>query len=228
VDLFIDIETVPLQRGIDEFKERVNGEIKPPASLKKLETIEAWYADEHPRLIEEAYLKTSLNGTLGEIAVIGWAVDDSPVNTLYGVSGQTEADVLRTFFDALRDQVSQRIPRKVGHNILGFDLRFLFQRAVINGVKPTIPMHHDARYNGEYVFDTMLAWAGWGKYIKQAELCAALGLPCSKGDLDGSKVWPMIQAGRIKEVAEYCAGDVEDVRRVYRKMQFMNLPAMPA
>ena len=41
-----------------------------------------------------------------------------------------------------------------------------------------------------------------------------------KGDIDGSKVWKAVQDGRIDEVAEYCAKDVERVRAIYKRMNF--------
>ena len=55
-------------------------------------------------------------------------------------------------------------------------------------------------------------------------LCRALGLP-QKGDeigedIDGSKVWDFVQAGRLDDVATYCCGDVERVREVYNRLTF--------
>ena len=38
--------------------------------------------------------------------------------------------------------------------------------------------------------------------------------------MDGSKVWPMVQAGQIAEVADYCAGDVERTRAMFKRMTF--------
>ena len=40
------------------------------------------------------------------------------------------------------------------------------------------------------------------------ELCRAPNLPGKTGDMDGSKVDGMIQAGRIAEVSAYCECDV--------------------
>jgi hypothetical protein len=45
----------------------------------------------------------------------------------------------------------------------------------------------------------------------------AFGLP-GKGGVDGSMVAGMVRAGRIDEVAAYCADDVRRVRAIYQRM----------
>lgn len=108
----------------------------------------------------------------------------------------------------------------VGHNIKEFDLRFLFQRAIINGVKPTFPLRTGSRYGGEFVFDTMTEWAGWGNRISLANLCKALDIPVKTGDITGATVWDAVKAGRIHDVAEYCMADVVATREVYKRLTF--------
>jgi len=46
-------------------------------------------------------------------------------------------------------------------------------------------------------------------------------LGCFDLDIDGSKVWQYVQDGKIREVAEYCAKDVERTRQIYKRMNFM-------
>jgi predicted PolB exonuclease-like 3'-5' exonuclease len=75
------------------------------------------------------------------------------------------------------------------------------------------------------VFDTMTAWAGWGGRVSLARLCAALGLPAKgseigEDEMDGSRVWDFVQAGRLDDVAEYCRGDVERVRLLHHRLNF--------
>ena len=50
-------------------------------------------------------------------------------------------------------------------------------------------------------------------------LCRLLGIP-GKGDISGADVWPMVKAGKLAEVAEYCRGDVERTRALYNRMTF--------
>jgi predicted PolB exonuclease-like 3'-5' exonuclease len=39
--------------------------------------------------------------------------------------------------------------------------------------------------------------------------------------MDGSKVYPAFVAGKMAEILAYCRGDVDTVRRVYRRMKFL-------
>lgn len=139
-----------------------------------------------------------------------------------------EAELLTTFFEAVTEagEVHHgRLPCFIGHNVREFDLRFLFQRAVILGVRPPFHLPHDVRPGSDRVFDTMTAWAGWGGRISLDRLCTALNIP-GKGselggeDIDGSKVWDLYRDGRAEDVAIYCRADVERVRHVHRRLTF--------
>jgi len=216
-----DIETLPSDdAGIIA---DIAAGIKPPGNLKKAETIEAWERDEKPAAVLEAVRKTGLDGTYGRICCIGFAVDDEPVECSFG----NEEDVLRNFFRWLNGaaRISDYTDRQsaifVGHNVLSFDLRFLWQRCVVNGIRPPAVIPFNAKPWDGKVFDTMTAWnPARERSISLDKLCRALGVPSSKGDLDGSKVAEYWQAGRHQEVAAYCMADVEAVRQCHRKMVF--------
>jgi hypothetical protein len=216
--IFIDIETIPTQApgAIDH----IRAKIKAPAKLSAKDSIAKWHeSPDKETAIQEEYRKTALNGTTGEIVCIGWAINDEPVKSLYRKLGESEQDLLDGFFGTM-DAVTKSRPLWIGHNIIGFDLRFLYHRAVINYVDPRQPLPHDTRYNGEKVFDTMLGWAGWGNRISLVNLCAALGIKVKLGDITGATVWDAMQAGRGEEVAEYCREDVSATRAVYERMTF--------
>ena len=67
----------------------------------------------------------------------------------------------------------------------------------------------------------MWEWCGYNRESKPSlnKLCQVLNIE-QKGDIDGSKVWQAVRDGRIDEVAEYCAKDVERVRAIYKRMNF--------
>ena len=204
-----DIETLPTNdAGIIA---DIAAGIKSPGNLKKAETIEAWERDEKPGAVLEAVKKTALDGTFGRICCIGFAVDDEPVECSFG----NEEDVLRNFFRWLNGaaRISDYTDRQsaifVGHNVLSFDLRFLWQRCVVNGIRPPAIIPFNAKPWDGKVFDTMTAWnPARERSISLDKLCRALGVPSSKGDLDGSKVAEYWQAGRHNEVSAYCMDDV--------------------
>lgn len=220
-ELFLDIETIPTQRpGV---LEELRATVIPPGNITKAESIQKWMAENADAKAEELWRKTALDGTHGEIVCISFAIDDEPVRSVYRPTLEvSEHSLLCEFYVALVEDLD-RMPLYVGHNVLGFDLRFLFQRAVILGVKPPFTLPVDQRYNSDRVYDTMLAWAGWGNRVKLAAVCSALGIPVKTDGIDGSMVWDYIKAGRVQEVAAYCEEDVAAVRNVYRRMTFADV-----
>ena len=117
------------------------------------------------------------------------------------------------------------ISQWIGHYITGFDLRFLWQRCVVNEVKPTVDIPYDAKPWGDKVFDTKVAWSGSGQYSGKSSLnalCNGFGF-AGKGDLDGSKIFDAWLDGRYAEIAEYNKDDVNKCRLIYRKLNFIGL-----
>jgi len=225
--IVIDIETVPCQwAGIrDEYAAAV----KAPASYSKPESIQKWLEENRQAEGEAAWLKTSFDGGMGQIVCIGWAIDDNKPESLHtaNLSPENEAEVLREFFAAMRfhhDNAGRR-PPLVGHNIVAFDLPFVWKRSVVHGIKPPVWWPRDPKPWGETVYDTMTQWAGVKERISLDKLCRVLGVGGKTGGPTGADVWPMVQAGRIKEVAEYCRHDVEITRACYRRMTFSGVTA---
>lgn len=223
--IYFDIETVPTRRA--EVIDRIIKNISPPGNLKKAETIEQWEIEKKPDLIDEAIRKTALNGTFGEIISIAWAVDSDPVQGMIRKLEDSEAELLQRFMYAMANALEneKRIPVWIGHYITGFDLRFIWQRCVVNKIKPIAAFPHDEKPWSSRIYDTKLQWTGLQSYSGDGSLdalCLAFGLP-GKGDMDGSQVWDYIQAGRYREVLEYNQGDVEQVRAVHRMMTFSSV-----
>ena len=221
--VFIDIETAPSQ--LAWAREELSAGIRPPAVMKKAETIAAWERDEKPAAVEDAWLKTSFDGALGQVVAIGYAVDNAAPRVLCvdDLSRGAETDIVFEFFDAMArvsTGTSGRPPTLVGHNIVGFDLPFLWKRAVVLGVKPPFWWPRDVRPWSDQVFDTMTRFAGNGNRISLDRLCRVLDLE-GKGDgPTGADVWPMVQAGQWSDIARYCGDDVERTRAVFKRMTF--------
>lgn len=226
MSLYIDIETIPTARS--DVREYIAATIKPPATMSKPETIAKWVAESKADAIEEAVSKTGLDGSFGRVCVIGWAHGDSPITAIH--SADDEPRLLREFAGwlngiQLTDQYSTCI---VGHNVSAFDLRFLNQRFIVNGIKPPLVIQRAAQakpWEADKVFDTMVQWAGVGNRISLDKLCLALEIESPKGDMDGSQVAAYVAAGRIAEVAAYCTRDIEATRAVHRRMTFAPLAA---
>lgn len=221
--IFLDIETAPSQRA--DIRDELASTIKPPGTLKKAESIAAWERDEKPAAIEDAYLKTGLDGTWGRIVCIGWAFDDGETDSvcIEDLSEAEEKRTLEEFFTIVHQAHSgssgQR-PVIVGHNHAQFDLPFLWKRSVVNNVKPPFWWPKSPKPWSDAIFDTMTQWAGDRDRISLDRLCRVLGI-AGKGDgPTGADVWPMVQAGRFDDIAEYCREDVERTRAIYKRLTF--------
>lgn len=216
MNIYLDIETIPAQSN--EAKARIAETVKPPAQMKKAETIAAWERDQKAAAVEEAIANTSFNAAYGQICCIGFAVDDSPATSIsWPINAENEALAIAGFFDTISDVVGNRFPVLVGHYITGFDIRFIMQRCIVLGVRIPGWMPLDPKPWDAGVFDTMTAWSGPRDKVSMETLCQAFGIE-GKGDVDGSMVGQMFAEGKHKEIAEYCRGDIERTRAIHKHM----------
>ncbi|HEV8722295.1 MAG TPA: ribonuclease H-like domain-containing protein [Candidatus Binatia bacterium] len=194
--IFLDIETVPTDQSL-----QASGLLEPQIQLDEAELLK----------------KLSLSAATAKILCLCYAIEPpagSPVETLQG----DEQEIIKGFWKLVVD-----CNLFVGHNILDFDLRFIYQRSIIHQIKPSrdIPF---ARFRNAPIFDTMQEWSKWGReHVSLDSLSKALGVPSPKENLDGSKVYPYYRAGKLAEICEYCKCDVDSVRQVYRRLTFSAL-----
>lgn len=213
--LYLDIETIPTQ--IDDAKARIAAGVKPPAQMKKAETIAAWEANDKPAAVEEAIGKTSFNGAFGHVCCIGWAFDDEVAQSIiWPMDVSSEAATIHTFKTIVESRTNFA-PTIAGHNVSEFDIRFLWQRAMVLGIRMPAWFPRDPKPWSREVFDTMTAFAGARNTISMDNLCAALGIP-GKDDMDGSMVAEAWANGEYERIASYCRSDIERTRAIHRKM----------
>jgi len=220
MNITIDIETIGTKR--QDVRDYIAASIKPPGTIKLAASIEKWHKESKAEAVAEAVDKTSFDGAFGQVVCIGYKIDDNVTEVIYGLD---EADMLLHFNAVLESlPASERFTTCViGHNVIAFVLRFLMQRYIVNSIKPHIVLHRAVTaktYESEKVHDTMLQFAGFGKTISLDKLCFALGVPTSKGEMDGSMVGQAVADGRIEEVAEYCKKDVDATYEVFKRMTF--------
>jgi len=190
---FFDIETVPTDHALKE-----NGLLDQQIKL------------DEPELIK----KLSLSAATAKIICLCYAVEPSLINSIEVLQGE-ETEIIKNFWKLATD-----CNLFVGHNILDFDLRFIYQRSVIHQIKPSrdIPF---TRFRNAPIYDTMQEWSKWGReHVSLDSLAKALGIPSPKENLDGSKVYPYYRAGKLAEIVEYCKRDVDSVRQVYKRLTF--------
>jgi len=190
---YFDIETVPTDKALQE-----NGLLEAQIKLDEMEIIK----------------KLSLSAVTAKIICLCYAIEPSVSGTVEVLQGE-ETDIIKGFWKIVPD-----CNLFVGHNILDFDMRFIYQRSVIHNIKPSrdIPF---TRFRNAPIYDTMQEWSKWGReHASLDSLSKALGIPSPKENLDGSKVYPYYRAGKLPEIIEYCKRDVESVRAVYKRLTF--------
>jgi len=224
--LYLDIETIPSQRP--EIKEEIAANITPPGNMSKAETIAKWEIETKPDVIEKKWLETGLDGSFGEVISIAWQIIDNNIEGIIRKLDEPEKNLLVPFNEVL-NTIWHNFNSDVifvGFNILNFDLRFLWQRMLINGIQPhgsIFSALNNSKYNSDRYFDIMLYWSGFSRqdWISQNKLCQAFGIESSKtDDIDGSKVWEHIKAGKYQEVLDYNKRDIEITRKLHKLLTF--------
>ena len=201
--LYLDIETLPadeqsykdLKLLFDKRKEKAEGRGKIVCDFSQ------WL------------LGTSFDGSFGRIICIAYAQNDKPAEVLYNENN--EKKTLEQFWE-----IAQGADLFIGHNIMDFDLRFIYQRSIVQKVRPSLDINF-ARYRSAPIFDTMKEWVKWSNATVGLEhLALALSIPTPKDGIDGSKVADFYKAGKIDEILEYCKRDVETTRAIYKRIVF--------
>lgn len=225
----LDIETL----AVPDFRERVGPQLERLWKLgnMRLEQQERYLED---ILLEEerCYQLGSLSAASGRILSI--AVHTGPVAGLdFGVAQghsehvfgidpegneQDEKASLLAFLDYLKG-FDPEADELVGHNLIGFDLPFIFQRCLVHSIsaKPLVDL---GEYRVRGVFDTMHHWwLGARRNVSLDDVAWAMGFESSKTDtVEGSKVFDLYRTGNLAAIREYNLNDVRVTRKVYERM----------
>lgn len=227
MNIYIDVETLPCLAA--DARTQVIESLKPPGTLKKPESIAAWWRDEAPAAAEEAYRKQALDAAYGELCAVGYADDDSEPVSLVRALYESESDFIRRALGGLSDIIHKggvtapdgfAIPDEpyfVGHNT-PFDLGFLMRRCWVQGIRPSFRIPLPSARDGKDYGDTMTLWAGYRGTISLDRLCRALGMNSPKAGMDGSQVYDCWLAGQHDLVAAYNRADVFATRECWWRM----------
>ena len=198
-----DIETGPLPeetiRSIAPGFKEEDVKVGNLGLEKRIEKI----AQAKQRHVEGIINKAALNAEYGKILAIGF-MDHSGPEYLIG----DEQDILPAFWSRVLEFVEDR-RLLVGHNIMGFDLPFLFRRSLLSGCKVPPRVSPRGRYWPQEVWvDLMEIWKA-GDYkatISLDRFCKATGLEGKNGS--GEHFSEMFEQDREKAI-EYLHNDVK-------------------
>ncbi|HSE30850.1 MAG TPA: ribonuclease H-like domain-containing protein [Pyrinomonadaceae bacterium] len=226
-----DIETLTLT----DFRERVGPQLERQLRLGSMRWEQQQrYLEDIAAEEERCYQLGSLSATSGRILSIAVHVgpipglefdglDQPPSEHVFGIDpdgndcGEKEALVE---FIKLMKSFDPEIDELAGHNIIAFDLPFIFQRCLVHCI-PARPFVNLADYNARGVFDTMRHW--WlgdrrGR-VSLDDIAWALGIESSKtSEVEGSKVFELYQQGKLAQIREYNLNDVRVTRKIYERM----------
>ena len=226
----LDIETLTLP----EFRERVGPQLERQLRLGNMRLEQQQrYLEDIAAEEERCYSLGSLSATSGRILSIAVHVSSIPglqfagteqpeSEHVFGIDAegfeQGERRALFDFLEMMKDFDSES-DELVGHNILGFDLPFIFQRCLVQGmqVRPFVNLNE---FNVRGVFDTMRRWwLGDKRRVSLDDIAWALGIESSKtSEVEGSKVFDLYQAGKLDVIREYNLNDVRVTRKIYERM----------
>lgn len=225
----LDIETLTLP----DFRERVGPQLERLWKLGNMRLEQQQrYLEDIAIEEERCYQLGSLSATSGRVISIAvhagpipgldFGVEQAQSERVFGIDEdgfeQDEKKSLLAFLEFMKD-FDCDTDELVGHNILGFDLPFIFQRCLVHCIsaKPLVDLS-EFRVRG--VFDTMHHWwLGAKRFVSLDDVAWALGIESSKtATAEGSKVFDLYQAGKLAEIREYNLNDVRVTRKVYERM----------
>lgn len=160
------------------------------------------------------------------VITIGSALLDDELNcTFVGSIGTTHTgDDERALINMWSGWITQTGPALVSFNGKGFDLPVLQLRSLrVGAALPWCTKDYRKRYDGPHI-DLLGETTEYGAVDRAgfslSNMCALIGLP-AKGDMDGSKVAGMFEAGRAAEIEAYCRQDVMRTAFLFLRYQFM-------
>jgi hypothetical protein len=226
----MDIETLALP----DFRERVGPQLERVMRLGNMRLEQQQrYLDDIAAEEERCYQLGSLSATSGRILSIAVHVGSIPGLEFAGIEQSQSEHVFGIDEDGNEEDERQALVRfvsllkdfdadsdeLVGHNIIGFDLPFIFQRCMVHCIsgRPLVDLRD---YNVRGVFDTMHHWwLGAKRNVSLDDIAWAMGIESSKtSEVEGSKVFDLYQAGRLEAIREYNLNDVRVTRKVYERM----------
>jgi len=219
--IYIDAETLPSEK-MPELEE-----LKCPGNIKKPESIAAWWADmARQDDLAELHHKTSVDPYAGRIFCVAWAINDDPIDVVWGDDEKEVLGLLEQKFQSLKETSRRKyeslsVSHIVGYNFKNFDNPYLKLRAIkykydlLNRILPSRQFINRIDDMMEIGMVTMRVTAD--KYVSQDKLAKFFGLP-GKGEIDGSMVWDYYKQGKKQEIADYCKNDVEQLRILHQLM----------
>ncbi|MEM0997799.1 MAG: ribonuclease H-like domain-containing protein [Bacteroidota bacterium] len=219
--LFLDIETVSLTADYADLPERFQGLWDKKAVLLNKREAE-------PQLSEDLFRnRAAIFAEFGKVVCISCGYikfeGDRPTFRLKSYYGADEGKLLVEFGQMLDPFMAKPSRNLCAHNGKEFDFPYLGRRYLINGIElPTaLAQIQTAKPWEVRLIDTMLLWkfGDYKNFTSLELLCAAMGVPTPKDDIDGSQVGRVFwEENDARRIAVYCEKDVLATAQVLLRM----------
>lgn len=213
----LDIETIPNTDCIPFLPEpEISKVLKDPAKIAAAKS----------EAKQEQQAKMALDAMTGRVCCFAGVGESggepfSCMATANGTDDASEAALIGMIFTAL----GRKDARIVTYNGMGFDLPFIYKRAMILGIQlgefgaPPLSTW-TKRYSTDRHCDLMQVWCGWNNKYEKLDNVAAMVLRERKIEIDVTTFPELMQTkeGRDK-ISEYCLKDTELTWRLWKKME---------
>jgi len=167
--------------------------------------------DDHQAAMDE-WLKLGFNPLACRIVALGIKSDKHQI-TMVAKNDEEERELLRVLWLHI-----QRFISRCGYNITGFDDSVLIVRSMLLNVDATQKIMRK-RFGDKGTIDLMVALFPNSPAQRLKEVCRMLGIvPPAGYDMDGSKVFGLIDAGKWDDVAAYVKSDAEIEFEIYQRL----------
>jgi 3'-5' exonuclease len=214
--LFLDIETVPEQENFNSLDD----------DMKQLWEAKTQYQRKDDFTGEEFYDRAGIWAEFGKIVCIsvGYFIIKGDIRNFRVTSffGE-EKKILLDFNNLINTHFNLSQHVLCGHNAKEFDIPFMARRMIINQIAIPNKLNLFGKKPWEIPhLDTLELWKfGDYKHFTSLKLmCKVLGIPTSKGDIDGSQVGHVFYVEKdIDRIVTYCEKDTIAVAQIFLRFR---------
>ena len=214
--LFLDIETVPVEANFNSLD----------AEMQQLWEHKTQYQRRDEYTPENFYDRAGIWAEFGKIICISVGyftfkndIRHFRVTSFFG----DEKQLLKDFNNLLSNHFNQPYHLLCGHNAKEFDIPFIARRMIINQIAIPEKLNLFGKKPWEIPhLDTLELWKfGDYKHFTSLKLLTKiLGIPSSKGDIDGSQVGHVYYVEKdIDRIVTYCEKDTIAVAQVFLRLR---------
>ena len=214
--LFLDIETVPEQENFDLLDDE----------MKTLWELKTQYQRKEDISGEQFYDRAGIWAEFGKIVCIsvGYFINKGNIRNFRVTSFfGDEKKILKDFSNLLNNHFNQPQHVLCGHNAKEFDIPFIARRMIINDISIPNKLNLFGKKPWEIPhLDTLELWkfGDYKHYTSLKLMCKVLGIPSSKGDIDGSQVGHVFYVEKdIDRIITYCEKDTIAVAQIFLRLR---------